>query len=539
MFNFVARSLRIKLLLIFLLMLLAFTSVHLVIRQHWTIPLLIALEVENDKKEIYKLNSALDRVFNELETLVYDNAVWDELYNVIIKQDLAYLKDNFLIPHSFVSLKINGIMFFDKEQNLINELAIDKHNNPQSTSPFTALSSNLKSKLLISRQEVINNGEQAMFKQGIVSINDQLMLFVGGSILPSSGEGEFAGTMFIWSYFDDKIASQLSEITQNPVSYVAFNEFLTLEPLIDFSTIKNVEQIRTNSPHIHVMFNDIFDKPALVLGFPTPKRMFNDSIFEASMVVALLLSLIILLVIYFVITVMIIVPLHKLRTTVREVMDKGDYQLSTKIERADEIGRLALLIDILFNKVNIQQTALKHNNLQLKRLSDTDPLTSIANRRALMQVLEHINEQAMPISVIMLDVDHFKKYNDGYGHQQGDQALKNLAKTLKQHTLRETDIVARYGGEEFAVILLNTSQNDAFAIALSMCKAIEALSIEHKYSCTSSYITASFGVTSCEQFDNFSIETLFHQADSALYQAKRQGRNCVVRFSSKATKHAV
>ncbi len=520
-------------------MLLAFTSVHLVIRQHWTIPLLIALEVENDKKEIYKLNSALDRVFNELETLVYDNAVWDELYNVIIKQDLAYLKDNFLIPHSFVSLKINGIMFFDKEQNLINELAIDKHNNPQSTSPFTALSSNLKSKLLISRQEVINNGEQAMFKQGIVSINDQLMLFVGGSILPSSGEGEFAGTMFIWSYFDDKIASQLSEITQNPVSYVAFNEFLTLEPLIDFSTIKNVEQIRTNSPHIHVMFNDIFDKPALVLGFPTPKRMFNDSIFEASMVVALLLSLIILLVIYFVITVMIIVPLHKLRTTVREVMDKGDYQLSTKIERADEIGRLALLIDILFNKVNIQQTALKHNNLQLKRLSDTDPLTSIANRRALMQVLEHINEQAMPISVIMLDVDHFKKYNDGYGHQQGDQALKNLAKTLKQHTLRETDIVARYGGEEFAVILLNTSQNDAFAIALSMCKAIEALSIEHKYSCTSSYITASFGVTSCEQFDNFSIETLFHQADSALYQAKRQGRNCVVRFSSKATKHAV
>lgn len=125
MFKFVARSLRIKLLLVFIMMLLAFTSVHLVIRQHWAIPQLIALELEKDRKDIYQLNSALARVFNELEMLVYDNAVWDELYNVVIHSDIEYLNENYFIPKSFASLKINGMSFFDSNQGLIAELAID------------------------------------------------------------------------------------------------------------------------------------------------------------------------------------------------------------------------------------------------------------------------------------------------------------------------------------------------------------------------------------------------------------------------------
>ena len=132
MINFVARSLRIKLLLIFIIMLLAFTSVHLIIREHWTIPQFITLEVEKDKKDIQKLNSALLRVFNELEMLVYDNAVWDELYNVVLNQNLEYLEENFFITKSFVSLKINGMSFFDNQQNLIDELAIDENNQYRS-----------------------------------------------------------------------------------------------------------------------------------------------------------------------------------------------------------------------------------------------------------------------------------------------------------------------------------------------------------------------------------------------------------------------
>ena len=539
MFNSIARSLRIKLLLVFVVMLLAFSSVHLVIRQYWTIPQLIALEVEKDKKDIYKLNSALLRVYNELEMLVYDNAVWDELYNVILTRDLDYLETNFFIPKSFVSLKINGMSFFDKNQMLIDELAIDQNNNPLSSSPFKSLPPSLKKNLLISKQEVINNGQQTLFKQGLITLNDRLILFVSGSVLPSSGVGDLAGTMLVWSYFDGKIAHQLSEITQTTITAAQADTFSASTPVIDFNQLDAQTHIRTKLSNIHVKFNDIFNKPALILSYPTPKRMFDDSPFEMSMVMALLMSLVVLLIIYFILTIMIIEPLNKLKATVREVMDRGNFQLTTNLERTDEIGRLALLIDVLFNKVHVQQHALKHNNRQLKRLSDTDPLTGIANRRAMMQVLEQLTPSAMPISVIMLDVDYFKKFNDSYGHQQGDLALKLVAKTLKHHTRRQNDVIARYGGEEFVVVLLNTCQSDARNMAYAIREAIEELAIEHKTSLISQFLTASIGVSCCDEFDNFSIETLFHQADSALYKAKEQGRNCVVDYNSEMHKHAV
>lgn len=527
MFNFIARSLRIKLLLIFVIMLLAFSSVHLVIREYWTIPQLVALEVEKDKKDIYKLNSALLRVYNELEMLVYDNAVWDELYNVILTRDLDYLETNFFIPKSFVSLKINGMSFFDQ------------NNNPLSSSPFKSLPPSLKKNLLISKQEMINNGQQTLFKQGLITLNDRLILFVSGSVLPSSGVGDLAGTMLVWSYFDGKIAHQLSEITQTTVTAAQADTFSATTPIIDFNQLDAQNHIRTQLSNIHVRFNDIFNEPALILSYPTPRRMFDDSPFEMSMVVALLMSLVILLIIYFILTIMIIEPLNKLKATVREVMERGNFQLTTNLERTDEIGRLALLIDVLFNKVHVQQHALKHNNRQLKRLSDTDPLTGIANRRAMMQVLEQLTPSAMPISVIMLDVDYFKKFNDCYGHQQGDLALKHVAKALKHHIRRQNDVIARYGGEEFVVVLLNTCQSDARSMAYAIREAIEGLAIEHKTSLISQFLTASIGVSCCDEFDNFSIETLLHQADSALYKAKEQGRNCVVDYNSEMHKHAV
>lgn len=539
MFNFIARSLRIKLLLVFVIMLLAFSSVHLVIRQYWTIPQLVALEVEKDKKDIYKLNSALLRVYNELEMLVYDNAVWDELYNVILTTDLGYLETNFFIPKSFVSLKINGMSFFDQKQTLIDELAIDQNNYPLSSSPFKSLPPSLKKALLISKQEVIKNGQQTLFKKGLITLDDRLILFVSGSVLPSSGVGDLAGTMLVWSYFDGKIAHQLSEITQTTITAAQADSFSATTPVIDFNQLDAQTHIRTQLSDIHVRFNDIFNKPALILSYPTPKRMFDDSTFEMSMVMALSMSLVVLLIIYFILTIMIIEPLNKLKATVREVMERGNFQLTTNLERTDEIGRLALLIDVLFNKVHVQQHALKHNNRQLKRLSDTDPLTGIANRRAMMQVLEQLTPSAMPVSVIMLDVDYFKKFNDCYGHQQGDLALKNVAKALKRHTRRQNDVIARYGGEEFVVVLLNTCQSDARSMAYAIREAIEGLAIEHKTSLISQFLTASIGVSCCDEFDNFSIETLLHQADSALYKAKEQGRNCVVDYNSEMHKHAV
>ena len=259
--------------------------------------------------------------------------------------------------------------------------------------------------------------------------------------------------------------------------------------------------------------------------------MFDASLFETSMVFALISSFFLLGLLYWLVTRMIITPLSQLSQTVLKVLDVGDFNCSTKIDREDEIGHLSHLIDILFNKVYVQQNALRNTNRELKRLSNTDPLTTMANRRAMMDYLESEfdiqNLMHLPLSFLMIDIDYFKLYNDNYGHQQGDETLKRVASTMQSLTRKNSDMVARYGGEEFTVILPNADSRNAQRVANDIQKAIEALKIPHSHSEVSDFVTVSIGVVSCESFEGLSIEKALSLADKALYQAKETGRNKV------------
>lgn len=154
--------------------------------------------------------------------------------------------------------------------------------------------------MLISPQELAAYNNQVLLKKGFININGKLVLFMSGSVLPSSGMGELAGTIFVWSYFDSKIEQQLSEIIQTPVTSSLFSKAAKVSPLIAFSEVDTVNSIRNEQSNINVIFNDVFSQPALVLSYPKPERMFNDHLFETSMVISLVMSLLILLVIYFI-----------------------------------------------------------------------------------------------------------------------------------------------------------------------------------------------------------------------------------------------
>ncbi len=169
-------------------------------------------------------------------------------------------------------------------------------------------------------------------------------------------------------------------------------------------------------------------------------------------------------------------------------------------------------------------------NSELKRLADLDGLTRIANRRIFD---EHIHEEwqralreSAPLSLIMCDVDHFKLFNDTYGHQPGDDCLRKIARVLQSCMKRAGDLAARYGGEEFATILPNTDRKNAFQLAEMIRSSIEGLKIEHKNNSASDYVTISLGVSSIIPKKGLSPKTLIEQADRALYIAKRDlGRN--------------
>ena len=160
---------------------------------------------------------------------------------------------------------------------------------------------------------------------------------------------------------------------------------------------------------------------------------------------------------------------------------------------------------------------------RLDALAHTDPMTETANRRAMENVLESAIQQKKTFTVIMLDVDFFKRYNDSYGHQAGDDCLTRVAQVLKQSVRTPEDVVSRYGGEEFVVILFDCPEKLATQVAARIQESLRTAAIAHEASTVSEYVTVSMGIAGFAP--GMSASQIIAQADAALYRAKEAGRN--------------
>ncbi len=195
---------------------------------------------------------------------------------------------------------------------------------------------------------------------------------------------------------------------------------------------------------------------------------------------------------------------------------------------------LALLIRRLMIRALVierQKDELAYKNNQLEILSNSDALTGLANRRHFEKILDlewkRSLRESTPITVIMIDIDHFKQYNDTYGHVAGDKCLRNVAQTLAKVISRPTDLVARYGGEEFVIILSNTEDREG-KVAAKCVKEVAKLRIPHKSSPVENYVTISAGsATYAIVPPDQPPRTIVKKADKALYAAKKDGRNRV------------
>jgi two-component system chemotaxis family response regulator WspR len=190
--------------------------------------------------------------------------------------------------------------------------------------------------------------------------------------------------------------------------------------------------------------------------------------------------------------------------------------------------------DEAFRALLESEKRLAQANKALEKLSALDGLTGIANRRRFDQELasnwHRAIRQSSSLSLILIDIDFFKLYNDHYGHQKGDECLQQVARRLEESVTRATDLVTRYGGEEFGVILPDTALKGALEIAELMRTNIEKLRIEHQYSQSSDHISISLGVATTIPARKSHQELLIYAADQGLYLAKKEGRN-LVRYS--------
>jgi diguanylate cyclase (GGDEF)-like protein len=177
---------------------------------------------------------------------------------------------------------------------------------------------------------------------------------------------------------------------------------------------------------------------------------------------------------------------------------------------------------------------LDEANRELERLSAIDGLTGVANRRRFDQTLRdewlRAARGSHPMSLLLIDVDEFKQFNDGNGHLAGDECLRDLARLMEAMLKRPSDLLARYGGEEFAMVLPETGPEGAASVAHSLIAALREAAIPHGYSSVSPFVSISIGIATAvpERGDEEGHEVLITIADEALYKAKRAGRDRVI-----------
>lgn len=217
----------------------------------------------------------------------------------------------------------------------------------------------------------------------------------------------------------------------------------------------------------------------------------------------------------------------------RGIAAGGDDYLTKPVSEVVLEAKIQAMQRIANMRQKLLQTSaqLAQANQDLERISYMDGLTNLSNRRHFDIVAakewRSARRRQHPISIMLADVDHFKRYNDHYGHQQGDQCLINVARILNDNSPQDSHILARYGGEEFILLLPNYSEEDCCRIAGQMCKAVNQAALEHVASQTSNHVTISAGCATMHPSSGNSLDELIRLADDALYEAKKQGRNRV------------
>jgi len=203
----------------------------------------------------------------------------------------------------------------------------------------------------------------------------------------------------------------------------------------------------------------------------------------------------------------------------------GSY-IAIAIKNSEESKELELQIA----KYRNESKSLEELNKKLEELSYIDALTRVFNRRKANEFLkyefERAKRQSQLLSVLLIDVDYYKGYNDFYGHIDGDRCLRKIANILKDSLKRKVDFIARYGGDEFIIVLSEISESQAISLAQLMCKNVELSSIAHQMSDFGVVTVTIGGVCSIPQESN-NVQSLIEKADKALYKAKDNGRNCV------------
>lgn len=487
-------------------------------------PSYLELEKELAKKSINQIQSLLSHEENHLHTFALDWALWDQMADYV-NHPTSYFEEENFSPKAMdlYELDMVGVFNLDGQTIAFNQKTID---HAQNNVPQIIQNNVLDPKLIfLSKSRGIS---------GIVWINSHPMFISLQTIYSSTRSTKPQGYLLMGRYLK---STQIAKIQQETgIRFELLNAEKSL-PSYQKETLQTNQLIflPNNNPHvlsIHYIINDVYDNPSLIIHAISEKTIYQKgekSVKEFIIVafsVGLIFTLFSMMFMHFVI----LNPIKILRDKMEWNIDHQSFEPIHKTNRfKDEFNELITQFNRLIEHVSLQ-------NKSLEQLSLTDPLSTLQNRRALEQYIHTLSgilsRKKISLSIIMIDIDHFKLYNDYYGHPQGDHVIIQIAQAIRDNTNRTTDFIARYGGEEFILVLLDTPQEGAVLIAEQIQQSIKNECIPHQKSLTSKYVTISVGVASLIPTDLSDIYELIGHADEALYEAKSSGRNKIISYKN-------
>ncbi|ABE54946.1 GGDEF domain [Shewanella denitrificans OS217] len=469
------------------------------------------------QREVGLVQQAFISEFSQLKTINYDYSVWDESYHFLETFNQGFIDSNFL-PDTYTSLKIDASYFFDPKGQLIWGKAMNWQTQAELDFPQVIIGApKIAAKLMDN-----NTAEGSV--SGVLKSVEGVVLFSVTRVRKSDKSGDNIGFMMFLRILRPEALARLSALTGMKIEHQLFLE--TTLAAEDLLNLQALTELKTERKYF---LGDVDNSPVLLLtlGHSEDATEFaRVFFFDMASLITVLALLIFPLSLLLLVNHFLVKPIEFHTRETRRMLSNEELYCIKSSCKINELHDLQNGFNQLVETINRQQKIL---SIQ----ASEDVLTKVANRRAFEQFYDvswrAMLRQKTPLALLLCDIDHFKSYNDHYGHAAGDKVITAVAGALKTRFGRATDLVARYGGEEFAIVLTHISLDECELNAQAAIQQINALDIAHGFSPVSEKVTISIGMTIIDpnqtDLDDIDPLSLFLQTDRALYKAKKLGRN--------------
>ncbi|MBT4522476.1 MAG: diguanylate cyclase [Halieaceae bacterium] len=530
-----------KLLVLLILLFGSYAVSEYALQRQVLYPAFVKLETEGATSDLDRTLFAIQNEVDHLDILARDWSSWDLTYDYMVSADPSFLRSNLSIA-TLIDGDLSMTLILDNAGGSVLSLVPDPQTG-QNIGLYSLVYPDFIARLHTLRSWTELNGKSVERPlRGIVRTKRGFMLVSARPVLTTRSEGPSRGLLVQGRVLTRERIERIVRQTHVTFQIIPVADIGALSLLADTlaqAAVLDQHPItrREDSLDIFALTHDMWGQRAFLVKVTIPRDITKQGILitNYAIISALVLLIVTVALLLWLLRKLILRRIASLDQYVKNIAASHDYTKRHRVEGNDELGSLGKGINSLIEVIEHKTSALTRLNEKLHQQALLDGLTGIANRRKLDEFLDQqwrlAYRNQSSIAIIMTDVDDFKRFNDHYGHQQGDDCLIKLAKILSAHARRPSDLAARYGGEEFVLVLPATTSADATNVANILRHSLHSQAIPHTARRDNScrpIVTMSFGVASTIPGENEDWWNLMKSADSAMYRAKNLGGDRVI-----------